>query len=57
MKLFLSWALDRLKEPSTWQGFTVIATAVSSSLNPEIADKVAEVGASVFGLIYVIKKG
>lgn len=57
MKVLLLWALDRLKEPSTWQGFTVIATAVSSSLNPELAGKIAEVGASVFGLIYIIKKG
>lgn len=57
MKILLLWVLDRLKEPSTWQGFTVIATSVSSALNPEVADKIAEVGASVFGLIYVIKKG
>lgn len=57
MKVLLLWALDRLKEPSTWQGFTVIATAVSSSLNPELAGKIAEIGASVFGLIYIIKKG
>lgn len=57
MKVLLLWALDRLKEPSTWQGFTVIATSVSSALNPELAGKIAEVGASVFGLIYVIKKG
>lgn len=57
MKVLLLWALDRLKEPSTWQGFTVIVTSVSSALNPELADKIAEVGASVFGLIYVIRKG
>ena len=57
MKVLLLWALDRLKEPSTWQGFTVIATSVSSALNPELADKIVEVGASVFGLIYVLKKG
>jgi len=57
MKVLWLWALDRLREPSTWQGITVIATSVSSALNPEIAGKIAEVGASVFGLIYVIQKG
>jgi len=57
MKVLWYWAVDRLREPSTWQGITVIATSVSSALNPEIADKIAEVGASIFGLIYVIQKG
>lgn len=57
MKELWNWVLDRLKEPSTWQGFTVIATSVGSALNPEIADKIAEAGASIFGLIYVIRKG
>ena len=57
MKALWDWTLDRLREPSTWQGFTVIATSVSSALNPEVAGKIAEVGASVFGLIYVIQKG
>jgi hypothetical protein len=57
MKVLWYWAVDRLREPSTWQGITVIATSVSSALNPEIAGKIAEVGASIFGLIYVIQKG
>lgn len=57
MKVLWVWAVDRLREPSTWQGITVIATSVSSALNPELAAKIAEVGASIFGLIYVIQKG
>ena len=57
VKIFLSWLLERLGEPSTWQGVTIVASAAGASMKPEVASQIAEVGASVFGLINIIKKG
>ena len=56
-KHFLDWLLERLGEASTWQGVTIVASAAGASLQPEVASQIAEVGASVFGLINIIKKG
>jgi hypothetical protein len=57
MAIFFSWLLDRLKEPSTWQGLVTIATAAGIQVNPDVALHVATVGASIFGMINVVKKG
>lgn len=57
MKILLSWLLDRLKEPSTWQGITVVASAVGANIEPEVATQIASVGAGIFGLINIVKKG
>ena len=57
MKLIWSWLLERLREPSTWQGLVTIATAAGVQVNPDVALHVATVGAGVFGLINVVKKG
>lgn len=56
-KIFLAWALARLSEASTWQGVTIVASAAGANLQPELATQIATVGASVFGLINIIKKG
>lgn len=57
MSAFFDWIVDRLKEPSTWQGMTVLATTAGISVEPQLASEIAKAGASIFGLIYVIKKG
>lgn len=57
MGAFFDWIVDRLKEPSTWQGMTVIATTAGVTIEPQLALEIAKTGAAVFGLIYVIKKG
>lgn len=57
LKLILAWVVARLSEASTWQGITVIATAAGARIEPELALQIATTGASVFGLINVIKKG
>lgn len=57
MGAFIDWIIDRLREPSTWQGITVIATTAGISVEPQLASEIAKAGASIFGLIYVVKKG
>lgn len=57
MKLIFLWLFDRLAEASTWQGIVTIATAAGVNVNPELALHIASVGAGVFGLISVVKKG
>lgn len=57
MGAFIDWIIDRLREPSTWQGITVIATTAGISVEPQLASEIVKAGASIFGLIYVVKKG
>lgn len=56
-KHFLEWALARLSEASTWQGITIVASAAGANLEPDMAAQIGTVGASIFGLINIIKKG
>ena len=56
-KQFLEWVLARFSEPSTWQGVTIVASAAGVNMQPELATQIATVGASIFGLINIIKKG
>jgi len=52
----LKWLKERFKEPSTYQGITVIASAIGFSISPELWEAIASVGASVIGLIQFIKR-
>lgn len=56
-KQIIEWILARFSEPSTWQGVTVVASAAGVNMQPELATQIATVGASIFGLINIIKKG
>jgi hypothetical protein len=46
-----SYLLERLKEPSTWRGITLLLTALGVPLAPGIADLVISAGLAVTGLI------
>jgi hypothetical protein len=56
-KQIIEWLLSRFSEPSTWQGVTVVASAAGVNMQPELATQIATVGAGIFGLINIIKKG
>ena len=46
------WNLyDRLKEPSTWRGLAMLATALGISVNPEMMEQTIVAGTAVTGLI------
>lgn len=46
-----SYLLERLKEPSTWRGITLLLTALGVPLAPGVADLVISAGLAVTGLI------
>lgn len=52
----LTWLKERFSEPSTYQGLTVLASAVGYTINPEFLDAIAAIALSVIGLIQVLKK-
>ena len=56
-KQIIEWLLARFSEPSTWQGVTIVASAAGVNMQPELATQIATVGAGIFGLINIIKKG
>jgi hypothetical protein len=56
-KQIIEWLLARLSEPSTWQGVTIVASAAGVRVEPDLVLQIATTGASIFGLINMIKKG
>ncbi len=48
MKTYL---IDRLKEPSTWRGLVLIATACGAVLSPDQREAIVTGGLLVVGLI------
>jgi len=56
LRNMLKWLKERFKEPSTYQGVTVLASAIGFSISPDLWEAIASVGASVIGLIQVLKK-
>lgn len=49
----MNYLLDRLKEPSTWRGLTLLATTIGMKVSPEAADAVISTGLLIAGLIGV----
>lgn len=50
------YILERAKEPSTWRGIVLLATAGGVNIAPEMATSIIEVGIAVAGLIGIITK-
>lgn len=49
----MEYLLERLREPSTWRGLAVLATAAGVTLSPEQMEAIIPVGLLVSGLIGV----
>lgn len=47
------YLLERLKEPSTWRGIVLIATAAGATITPALADAIVAAGIGFAGLIAV----
>ena len=46
------WNLyNRLKEPSTWRGFAMLATALGISVHPDLMEQTVVAGTAITGLI------
>ena len=52
-----TYLLDRAKEPSSWRGLVLLATAAGVNVAPELANAIIGTGISVSGLIGVLTKG
>ncbi len=46
--------LKRFKEPSTWRGLAMMATAFGISISPEIMEYIIAAGTGISGLIGMI---
>jgi hypothetical protein len=52
----MNYILDRLKEPSTWRGLTVLAGAFGMHLSPDLIPAIGTAVAGVIGFIEVLRK-
>lgn len=53
---FLSWILERLKEPTTYLGITAILSSAGIALDPELSQNIQTAGLGVAGIILFITK-
>ncbi len=51
-----NYAIERLKEPSTWRGFVWLATAAGITLAPEAVESIVVIGTTAAGLVGVLTK-
>lgn len=52
----MKYILDRLKEPSSWRGLVMIATAFGVTLNPDLVSAIIAVGTGLAGVIGFVFK-
>jgi hypothetical protein len=53
----MNFALDRLKENSTWRGLIMVATALGVKLDPTQSEAIIAAGLALVGIINVFRKG
>ena len=51
----LDWCLDRLVEPSTWQGFFGLLSCLGVALKPELTQQIASIGVGLISIIHMVK--
>lgn len=51
------WAVNQLKQPSTWRGMVMLVTSAGVALNPELMEQIVVAGTGIAGLIGVLFKG
>lgn len=53
----ISYLLERAKEPSSWRGAVLLATAAGIGITPELANAIITAGVSLAGLLGIFTKG
>lgn len=53
----MKYLIDRMREPSTWRGLVLLATALGVSISPEMGEAIVSAGLSVAGIIAVATRG
>ena len=54
--IFLSWLLERLKEPTTYLGLTAMLSAAGYAVDPELANQISTAGVGISGLILFVMR-
>lgn len=49
-----SFFISRLREPSTWRGFILLATALGVSISPELSEAIVALGLAFAGGVAVV---
>lgn len=49
-----NYILNRLREPSTWRGLILIATAAGATVTPQMAEAIVTAGIGLAGLVGVV---
>lgn len=52
----MAYALERLKEASTWRGIIMLATGFGINIAPDLMNSIIAVGVSVAGMVGVFTK-
>lgn len=45
------WLIERAREPSTWRGLVLLATAAGVQIAPDVQEAIVTAGLAVAGLI------
>ena len=53
----MKYIIDRFREPSTWRGIVLLATALGVSISPELGEAIVSAGLAAAGLIAVATRG
>jgi len=52
----MKYLIDRLSEPSTWRGLTLLLAALGVHIAPEMQDAIVATGIALAGLVGVVTK-
>ena len=50
------WVTERLTEPSTWRGLTLLGTAAGVYVSPQMIETMVAVGGGIYSMILLVKK-
>ena len=50
------WVAERLTEPSTWRGITLLGTAAGVYVSPQMIETMVTVGGGIYSMILLFKK-
>jgi len=53
----IQYLLERAKEPSSWRGIVLLATAAGVNIAPELVNAIVTFGIGLAGLLGVATKG
>lgn len=56
MSKTIEWAIERLKEKSTYQGITVVAGVIGYNIAPELVEIITTICLGVIGAIEIFRK-